>query len=103
MAEIASGDFSRHVDVPNRDELGALAANLNLMNDELGRLYEQLESPATELASWNRTLEARVDDQVKELRASRSRVVLAANANVGGSSAISTTVHSSTSSDWLSS
>ncbi len=80
LAEIASGDFSRHVDVPNRDELGALAANLNLMNDELGRLYEQLESQATELASWNRTLEARVDDQVKELRASRSRVVLAADA-----------------------
>ena len=74
------GGFSRHVDVPNRDELGTLAANLNLMNDELGRLYEQLESQATELASWNRTLEARVDDQVKELRASRSRVVLAADA-----------------------
>jgi signal transduction histidine kinase len=80
LAEIASGDFSRHLDVPNRDELGTLAANLNLMNDELGRLYEQLESQATELASWNRTLEARVDDQVKELRASRSRVVLAADA-----------------------
>jgi signal transduction histidine kinase len=50
------------------------------MNDELGRLYEQLESQATELADWNRTLEARVDEQVKELRASRTRVVLAADA-----------------------
>jgi signal transduction histidine kinase len=80
LAEIASGDFSRHIEVPNRDELGALAANLNLMNDELGRLYEQLESQASELAGWNRTLEARVDDQVKELRASRSRVVHAADA-----------------------
>src|SRR5258708_29833513 len=39
LAAIASGDFSGHVDVPNRDELGALAANLNRMNDELGRLY----------------------------------------------------------------
>ena len=28
----------------NRDELGALAANLNRMNDELGRLYEELET-----------------------------------------------------------
>ena len=44
LAEIASGDFSRHVDVPNRDELGALAANLNRMNDELRDLYDELES-----------------------------------------------------------
>jgi signal transduction histidine kinase/DNA-binding response OmpR family regulator len=44
LAAIASGDFSGHVDVPNRDELGALAANLNRMNDELGRLYKDLEA-----------------------------------------------------------
>ena len=42
--EIASGDFSRRLEVPNRDELGNLAANLNRMNDELGRLYQQLEA-----------------------------------------------------------
>jgi signal transduction histidine kinase len=41
---IASGDFSRHVDVPNRDELGALAVNVNRMNDELRRLYRELEA-----------------------------------------------------------
>jgi signal transduction histidine kinase len=44
LAEIAAGDFSRHVEVPNRDELGSLATNLNRMNDELRRLYEELES-----------------------------------------------------------
>jgi signal transduction histidine kinase len=44
MAAIASGDFLGHVDVPNRDELGILAANVNRMNDELGRLYEELET-----------------------------------------------------------
>jgi signal transduction histidine kinase len=43
LAAIASGDFSRHVDVVNRDELGALAANVNRMNDELRRLYRELE------------------------------------------------------------
>ena len=43
LAEIAAGDFSRHVEVPNRDELGELAQNLNRMNDELRRLYEALE------------------------------------------------------------
>jgi signal transduction histidine kinase len=44
LAEIAAGDFSRHVEVSNRDELGALAANVNRMNDELRRLYEELEA-----------------------------------------------------------
>jgi signal transduction histidine kinase len=44
LAAIASGDFSGHVDVPNRDELGALAANVNRMNDELSRLYTELEA-----------------------------------------------------------
>jgi signal transduction histidine kinase len=44
LAAIASGDFSGHVDVPNRDELGALAINLNRMNDQLGHLYGELET-----------------------------------------------------------
>lgn len=44
LAELAEGDFSQRVDVPNRDELGTLAAYLNRMNDELGELYRQLET-----------------------------------------------------------
>ena len=44
LAAIASGDFSGHVDVSNRDELGALGANVNRMNDELRRLYRELEA-----------------------------------------------------------
>jgi signal transduction histidine kinase/CheY-like chemotaxis protein len=44
LAELAEGDFSRRVDIPNRDELGTLAANLNRMNDELGELYRKLET-----------------------------------------------------------
>ena len=44
LAEIAAGDFAGHVDVANRDELGVLAANVNRMNDELGRLYDELET-----------------------------------------------------------
>ncbi len=44
LAAIASGDFSGHVDVANRDELGALAVNVNRMNDELQRLYRALET-----------------------------------------------------------
>ena len=38
------GDFSARLDVSNRDELGALAANVNHMNDELQRLYRELEA-----------------------------------------------------------
>jgi signal transduction histidine kinase len=44
LEEIAAGNFARHVAVPNRDELGALAVNLNRMNDELARLYGQIEA-----------------------------------------------------------
>jgi signal transduction histidine kinase len=44
VAEIAAGDFSGRLDVPNRDELGSLSANVNRMNDELRRLYGELES-----------------------------------------------------------
>jgi signal transduction histidine kinase len=44
LAATASGDFTGHVDVTNRDELGALAANVNQMNDELRRLYKELET-----------------------------------------------------------
>jgi signal transduction histidine kinase len=44
LAEIAEGNFSGKLDVPNRDELGALSANVNRMNDELRRLYGELET-----------------------------------------------------------
>ncbi len=44
LDEIASGDFVGTLDVVNRDELGALAANVNRMNDELRRLYRELET-----------------------------------------------------------
>ena len=44
LREIAGGDFARRVEVGNRDELGALATNLNRMSDELGRLYRQIEA-----------------------------------------------------------
>ena len=44
LSATASGDFTGHVDVSNRDELGALAANVNRMNDELRRLYKELEA-----------------------------------------------------------
>jgi signal transduction histidine kinase len=44
LDELAAGDFTKQVRVNNRDEFGALAANLNHMSDELGRLYRQIEA-----------------------------------------------------------
>lgn len=44
LKQIASGDFSKRVDVPNRDELGTLADNLNRMNNKLRDLYQQIEA-----------------------------------------------------------
>jgi signal transduction histidine kinase len=44
LAAIASGNFSGHVEVENRDELGALGVNVDRMNEELRRLYTELEA-----------------------------------------------------------
>jgi signal transduction histidine kinase/CHASE3 domain sensor protein len=50
LKEIAGGDFSRQIEIPNQDELGALANNLNRMSEELGRLYQQIEARNRELS-----------------------------------------------------
>jgi len=44
FSELAAGKFAGKVGVVNRDELGTLAANLDRMSEELGRLYRQLET-----------------------------------------------------------
>jgi nitrate/nitrite-specific signal transduction histidine kinase len=47
LNQVATGDFTQRVKVANRDELGALAADVNRMSAELGRLYQQLELAST--------------------------------------------------------
>ncbi|MGH2362858.1 MAG: sensor histidine kinase [bacterium] len=42
--QIGAGDFSGRIEVRNRDELGVLAADLNRMSQELGRLYGELDA-----------------------------------------------------------
>jgi HAMP domain-containing protein len=44
LTQVAAGDFTQRIRVDNRDELGALADNVNQMSEELGRLYKQLEA-----------------------------------------------------------
>jgi signal transduction histidine kinase len=56
LSTIAGGDFGGHVDVPNRDEIGALAADVNRMNDELGRLYRELETASRHKSDFLATM-----------------------------------------------
>ena len=56
LAAIAAGDFSGHVEVPNRDEIGALAADVNRMSDELQRLYQELETASQHKSDFLATM-----------------------------------------------
>jgi len=58
LAKIASGDFSDHVEVDNRDEIGDLAVNVNLMNDELRSTLEELDEKSRELEHQKEVAEA---------------------------------------------
>ena len=44
LSRIAAGDFTQRVALANRDELGALAENVNRTCEQLGELYSQLEA-----------------------------------------------------------
>jgi signal transduction histidine kinase len=44
LRQIAAGDFSQRLHVVNRDELGALADDVNRTCERLGLLYQQLEA-----------------------------------------------------------
>jgi signal transduction histidine kinase len=56
LATIAAGDFSGHLEVPNRDEIGALAADVNRMSDELQRLYQELETASRHKSDFLATM-----------------------------------------------
>src|SRR6266496_3834962 len=56
LATIAGGDFSGQLAVPNRDEIGALAADVNRMSDELQRLYQELESASRHKSDFLATM-----------------------------------------------
>lgn len=60
LERIAGGDFDTRVSVPNRDEFGNLANNLNLTAQHLANAYGELES-------LNANLKETVDTKVSEL------------------------------------
>jgi signal transduction histidine kinase len=57
LAQVAKGAFGRSIDVPNRDEFGALAARMNHMSRELHQLYEDQRRAAHQLRALNAQLE----------------------------------------------
>ncbi|MHB9448917.1 sensor histidine kinase [Mesorhizobium sp. RSR565B] len=58
LSQIAAGDFAQQVVVANRDELGALASNVNQTSAQLGRLYQEVQARTAELARLVGELEA---------------------------------------------
>ncbi|MER8849795.1 sensor histidine kinase [Mesorhizobium australicum] len=58
LSQIAAGNFAQQVVVANRDELGALASNVNQTSERLGRLYQEVQARTAELARLVGELEA---------------------------------------------
>ena len=50
LNQVAAGQFTHRIDVINRDELGALGADVNKMSEELDRLYQQLRQRTDDLS-----------------------------------------------------
>ncbi|HEY4910968.1 MAG TPA: ATP-binding protein [Methylomirabilota bacterium] len=71
LGRIAKGDFSTTVTVDNRDEFGALAAQMNRMSAELNRLYEEQRAAARQLETLNTQL-ARASQAKSEFLANMS-------------------------------
>ena len=57
LGQVAKGDFSASIDVPNRDEFGALARQMNEMSRELHQLYDAQRRAAHQLRVLNGELE----------------------------------------------
>jgi signal transduction histidine kinase len=57
LSEVAKGNFAATINVPNRDEFGALAAHMNHMSQELHRLYESQHLASEELQRLNEKLQ----------------------------------------------
>jgi signal transduction histidine kinase len=56
LAAITNEDFSHRVDVPNRDELGSLARDVNVTTDRLAQLFEDQRALTARLTATNASL-----------------------------------------------
>jgi signal transduction histidine kinase len=71
LGQVAQGDFGTTINVPNRDEFGALAARMNQMSRELHRLYTDQRQAAQQLQTLNAEL-ARASKAKSDFLASMS-------------------------------
>lgn len=70
LADIAGGDFTQQVQVPNRDEFGALGANVNRMSEQLASMFQELR---LELAERERA-ETALSHRTEELAATNQEL-----------------------------
>jgi signal transduction histidine kinase len=56
LDEIAAGEFGGRLEVPNRDEIGSLAAKVNRTSDQLERLYGELETASRHKSDFLATM-----------------------------------------------
>jgi signal transduction histidine kinase len=56
LGQITAGNLSQHVEVPNRDEFGNLATDLNVTSERLTTLFDEQHKLATELSKTNASL-----------------------------------------------
>jgi signal transduction histidine kinase/CheY-like chemotaxis protein len=56
LAGITTGDFSQRVEVPNRDEFGKLARDLNTTSERLAELFEEQRDLTRQLEETNASL-----------------------------------------------
>jgi two-component system NtrC family sensor kinase len=70
VRRLGSGELSHRLAVEGPSEIGELAESVNLM-------AARLEKARAELADWNRTLEARIDEKTSQLERTRDHMVFA--------------------------
>jgi len=64
---IASGDLDTFVDKSSNDEIGVLAAHLDIMRKSIKQLFVELTGSKLQIEDYSRTLEQKVDERTKEL------------------------------------
>lgn len=78
--DVSSGDLSRELHEPLNDEVGALAASLNVMVSGLGRLVKQIGTASSELSGISRTVSITSEQVSKETWTQTGKIALSSAA-----------------------